>query len=91
MLIDISKLDKAVVLAALFNNSKQQGMGLMVARGRDPLSVAEAAELLKQSSGYFDYLYGRVMKVDLRKDLLDTWGYDRDNGDGAAQRAISQA
>ena len=39
---------------------------------------------------YFDYLYGRVMKIHLAGDELDTWGYNRDNGDGAAERIISQ-
>jgi hypothetical protein len=86
-LIDISKLDKAEVLAVLYNNSKQQGMGFMHVRGRFPLSKDEAAELLKEST-WFDYLHGRVMKVELKGDTLDPWLYDRDNGDGAAARAI---
>jgi hypothetical protein len=36
----------------------------------------------------YDYLRGRVMKVDIGKDLLSTWLYDRDNGQGAALRAL---
>jgi hypothetical protein len=86
-LIDISKLDKAEVLAALYNNSRQQGMGFLHARGRGQLSVEEARELLKQIR-YFDYLHGRVMKVDLSKDKLNPWLYDRDNGQGAAAAAL---
>lgn len=86
--IDISKLDKAEVLAALYNNSKQQGMGFFNPRGQHPLSKTEAAELLKTTT-YFDYLAGRVMKIDLSKDTLDPWLYDRDNGPGAAQRALA--
>jgi hypothetical protein len=39
---------------------------------------------------YFDYLRGRVMKVDLSKDAFDPWLYDRDNGAGAAERAVSR-
>jgi hypothetical protein len=85
--IDISKLDKAEVLAALYNNSRQQGMGFLNSRGREPLTKEEAAELLKEGT-YFDYLAGRVMKVDLKGDTLDTYGYDRDNGRGAAARAL---
>lgn len=85
--IDISNLNKAEVLAALYNNSRQQGMGFMHSRGRDPITVNEAAELLSGTQ-YFDYLYGRVMKIGLKGDTLDTWGYDRDNGDGAAARAL---
>lgn len=37
----------------------------------------------------FDYLKGRVMKVNLSGDTLNEWGYDRDNGTGAAERAIA--
>lgn len=37
---------------------------------------------------YFDYLNGKVMKVDLGQDEFDPRLYDRDNGEGAAQRAI---
>lgn len=87
--IDISKLKKADVLAALYNSSKQQGMGFMHARGATGMDASEAAELLKHET-YFDYLHGRVMKVELRGDILDPRLYDRDNGEGAAQRAIDQ-
>lgn len=88
MTIDISKMDKAEVLAALYNNSKQQGMGLLNSMGREPLPVEQARELLQKTTE-FDYLAGRVMKVDLGGGTLDTWGYDRDNGDGAAERALA--
>lgn len=88
-LIDISKMDKAEVLRVLYNDSKQQGMGFLHARGREPLTHAEAEELLKQGTS-FDYLHGRVMKVNIGGNSLDPWGYDRDNGQGAAQRAISR-
>ena len=64
--IDISKLDKAEVLAALYNASKQQGMGFLNPRGREPLSKAEASELLKERT-YFEYLAGRVMKVRIER------------------------
>ena len=38
---------------------------------------------------YFDYLKGRVMKVDLSEDDgFEEWLYDRDNGEGAAQSAL---
>ena len=38
---------------------------------------------------YFDYLYGRVLKVDLKgDDGFEEWLYDRDNGEGAAQQSL---
>ena len=85
--IDISGLDKAEVLAALYNASCPQGLGFLNASPGD-MSVEQARELLKQGD-YFDYLHGRVMKVCLRGDLLDPCLYDRDLGQGAAARAIA--
>jgi hypothetical protein len=85
--IDISKLDKAEVLAALYNNSRQQGMGFLNVRGREPLTKEQAAELLKETT-YFDYLAGRVMKFDLSGETLDPRLYDRDNGTGSAAMAL---
>ena len=85
-LIDISNRNKAQVLAALYNASQPLGMGFL---HYDPTPMTEAeAENLLSHSKYFDYLKGRVMKVDLSTDKLDPWLYDRDNGQGAALRAI---
>ncbi len=88
--IDISGLNKAAVLAALFNHSKQQGLGFLHTRGAHGMTEEQAAEELKQAPrASFDYLHGRVMKVSLDSDQLDPWLYDRDNGQGAAARAIA--
>ena len=88
MMIDISGLDKAAVLAALYNNSRPQGMGLLHF-DPTPMSVEAAREILDiDRPPYFDYLHGRVMKVDLDSDELDPWGYDRDLGEGAAKKVI---
>lgn len=88
--INISKLNKAEVLAALYNKSRPLGMGFIHFRPGD-MPVEEAAELIKQAGNnpYFDYLKGRVMKIDLSSDELRTGLYDRDNGDGAGERAIA--
>lgn len=91
MTINITGLDRAAVLASLFNNSQQQGMGFLQPRGAQPLSIEEAAGILAANPhGYFDYLHGRVLKVDLSGDDIDPWLYDRDNGQGALARAIDQ-
>lgn len=52
-----------------------------------PMTTEQAARLL-ESQTTFDYLKGRVMKVDLKGDDLSTSLYDRDNGEGAALRAL---
>lgn len=86
-MIDISGLSKAAILAGLYNNSKPLGMGFMhYVPG--PMSESEADDLLKTQT-YFDYLKGRVMKVNLKSDTdFDERLYDRDLGDGAAKRII---
>ena len=88
-MISIKGLDKAVVLAALYNGSKQQGMGMLQTRGRTEMTVEEAREELKRDS-YFDYLHGRVMKISMKSDELNTSLYDRDNGPEAAEKIITQ-
>jgi hypothetical protein len=86
MSIDISKLDKGEVLAALYNKSKPLGMGSLHF-DPTPMTKEEASELLKEET-YFDYLKGRVMKVNLKGDEFDPFLYDRDNGQGAALKAL---
>ena len=74
----IGNVDKAVALAALYNASHPQGMGFLHYEARK-MTVEEAEELLQQS-GYFDYLKGRVMKVNFSDSYLNLNLYDRDNG-----------
>lgn len=91
-MIDIKGKDKAKLLQALFNASKQLGLGFFHTKGRESMTIEEAQALLeeneKENSHYFDYIHGRVMKLALNKDELNPWGYDRDNGQGAAAKAI---
>lgn len=94
-MINISGLTKAFVLKALYDGSKFQGFGFLQAKD-SPLTLEEATILCerhKDSRGYiyFDYLYGKVMKVEISTNELDPFLYDRDNGEGAAERAILKA
>jgi len=88
MKMDITGLSKAAVLAVLYNASKPQGMGFMH-YDSTPMTEKEAEGLLKRDT-YFDYLKGRVMKIDLSSDEVGTGSYNRDNGSGAAERAIDE-
>jgi len=106
--VNIAGLDKANVLAALYNNSRPQGFGALRAKAGD-MTVDEARtyletgddhaqdfELVRESRAkyderlYFDYLNGRVLKVDIGGDEFDSWGYDRDLGQGLAERVITR-
>lgn len=88
-MISLAGLDKADVLCALYDASRPLGLGHLH-YDPAPMKRDEAAALLEQRERkYIDYLHGRVMKVDLSGDEFDPWLYDRDNGSGAAERAIS--
>lgn len=86
-MIDLTGLNKAEVLAALYNASRPQGMGFLQ-YDPTPMATEEANQLL-QGRTRFDYLKGRVMKIDLGGEELDPRLYNRDNGEGAAERVIS--
>ncbi|MET8605543.1 hypothetical protein ABZV92_18575 [Streptomyces rubiginosohelvolus] len=87
--IDISGLGKNQVLAALYNNARIQGKGIRHPSGSSPLSAEQAREITGETSSLdFDYLDGRVLKVDLSGDRLDPRLYDRDNGENKAARVI---
>lgn len=91
-MISIKHLSKAEALMRLFNNSKTQGMSQLAYDydGKD-MSLKEAEIIISSGNLSFDYLKGRIMKVNLSKDEFDPWLYDRDNGAGAALRAIGDS
>lgn len=85
-MVNIKGLLKDDVLVALWNASKCQGISFM---DYAPLTAGQAyAEILKRKK--FDYLNGKVLKVDLSGNEFDERLYDRDNGAGAAQKAIDE-
>ena len=85
--INIENLDKADVLVALYNNARQQGLGLLNKNGQQQMTKVDATELLR-SQKYFDYVNGRVLKVNLATNTLETALYNRDNGENAAEIAL---
>lgn len=95
---NIANLPKAELLAALYNASRQQGMGFMDPTGRLDMTTAEAEGVIAKYSregsdnklriSYFDYLHGRVLKVDINGDELRPHLYDRDNGQGACDLVV---
>lgn len=88
-MLNIKGLDKAEVLKELYNNAKVQGLGFLQASAND-MQIKEAREILSTQTD-FDYLYGRVMKVNLSSDEeFEEWLYDRDNGTGAAKNIIDE-
>jgi len=93
--IDIAGLDKAKLLQALFNRSFQQGLGVLDSNGTNTMTLAEALNVINdlQKKGrklYFDYLKGRILKVDISGDTLFTALYNRDVGYGAAEAIVNK-
>lgn len=86
-MIDLTNKNKAEVLARLYNASKPQGLGILHYE-ESRMTIEEAQNLLDSGQTYFDYLKGRVMKIDLSGDTLDPRLYDRDNGQGSADFAL---
>lgn len=84
----IDDLDKVDVLIALYNRATQVP-GLRKYSSM-PLSRDEIKELLDSGRIHFDYWLGRVMKISLTAEELDTSGYNRANGEGAAEEAIEK-
>jgi hypothetical protein len=88
MFVDITGLDKAAVLQALYARARPQGLGwLQYESGPLPPEAARAALETTQA---FDYLRGRALKVDLSEGELDATLYDRANGPGACAQAIER-
>lgn len=87
--MNIAGLDKAEVLAALVNGGSVQGLGGIDSRAGKWFTVEKARELLDSGETYFDYVHGRVVKIDLSGDDVNTRLYDRDNGPGAALNALA--
>lgn len=85
--IKYNGLSKAEVLMVLYNASKPMGLGMFIATPNK--MTLKQAEMLLKTDTYFDYIQGRVMKLDLSNDEgFDPWLYDRDNGSSAASRAL---
>lgn len=93
-MIELGNLDKAEVLAALFNGSGAPGPVALtpahLTSASQPARMTKGeAETLLDEGQRFDYVRGRVLKVDLSGDSFNPAMYDRDNGQGAAQLAVN--
>lgn len=88
--LSLRGLDKRAVLAALYNAASPGGAQSLGWLAHQPggMTLDEAASWLEGQQD-FDYLQGRCLKVDLSGETLDPWRYDRDYGQGAAERVLA--
>ena len=103
-LVDIKGLDKAAVMAALFNASAPQGYGFLQADlGPQVLSAQDAQNMVDAAPApkiigrddmrtfELDYVLGRPLKVRLAGDEFDPSRFDEVNGGpGSAQKVIDR-
>ncbi len=87
--VNIKGLDKAEVLLALYNHSHYQGFSFLGAVSSYTLEDARK-DIKDNPSCYFDYLHGRVLKVDISGDEFSSMLYNRDCGENTAEEAISE-
>ena len=90
-MINIKGLKKEDILATLYNHAKPKGLGFLHATGEN-IDSNIAKKYLKQYSGCFDYLNGRVLKITFfeNKDEINTSLYNRDNGANLAEKLIEE-
>jgi hypothetical protein len=90
MMIDITGLDPAEVLLALFRGTTARGLGALQEKPGG-LQLGDARTILEahqaHHGGRFDYLMGRPLKIDLPAGAtgIDVALYDRDATVPAAQ------
>lgn len=97
MVVDITGLDKAKVLKALWDHSKVHGLSVIGTLGLSDkgFTIAEAQHCINQRIQgnhrlNFNYVYGHLIKCDITDDEIDPWLYDQSNGEGAVQSAIDK-
>ncbi len=88
-MIDIKGLDKAEVIKELHDYSRTCGYGSHHPLHINEMCMEEATELAAIAGGQLDWVRGCPMKVDLSGDAFSPLAYNRDNGQGAAQAAIT--
>jgi len=91
--LDISKLSKYDVLRVLYNRARPLGMGFLHYTPED-MTTEQAKAVYDEYANhntppYFDYLKGRLMKVELGGATLSVGSYERDNDPGSCAEALA--
>ena len=88
--MDITGLDKKEVLRALFAAAQPFGYGFTHYNSNDTLTAQEVERYAKDGFKFdIDYIKGRLMKINLSQNIVNTRAYNSDNGEMAAENAIA--
>jgi hypothetical protein len=87
-MVSIKGLDKADVLAALYNSSRPVGGLGFLEYDPAPMTRHQAWELLSKKSTLLFDLKGRELGFDLSGDEIDSKYYNSINGENAVQEVI---
>jgi hypothetical protein len=86
--VDISMFNtdalKLTLFFALVNKSTSHNSYFMYLGNE----LSHDATLRMIKKGYIDYFNGRVFKSNISGDIFETGLYNRDNGNGAAERIV---
>ena len=83
MSIDITGIDKALLLVALVNNHPMHTI-------QKDIAIEHARRLGMEVGWDFDYVDGVPVEIDIAGDFADPQLYDRDAYTGLAARIISR-
>ena len=87
-LVDITDLDRDVLLQHLWENSSQAPF---YGNGPVPSWDLELVKKQLRDDGYADYVCGRCIKCNVYKDdHVDPWLYDRDAGADTFRRVVEE-
>jgi hypothetical protein len=89
---NIKGVNRAELVQALYETANFKGLGWLASAWIDPeLSLEEAQQ---QVGKRLEYFKGKVMKIKVpsekESDELDTWLYNRENWEGAAERVVDE-
>lgn len=95
-MIDIARIPKAVLLMELFNamppaeSGPYRGVKMTMTRKRAMKFIKSRRAYQDRFPFEFRELEGRLIEIDITTGEFDPWLYNRDNGEGVAERVVKE-
>ncbi len=88
-LVDIRNIDKAKLLAGLYNRAKFGKIVDQFCLPKGGMSVQQAREIIAELGLVFDYLGDQALKVNIAGERFDSWGFNWNRRPQAAQTVVA--